>query len=204
MATQAGSTHDEDFPGLAALVTPKGEVAKRLPDWQPGALVVELPVDVVVRPVRPAVRAVVMDDAGRTLLVRFADQQTGTTWWCPPGGGLDDGESHLDAVRRELREELGRGGIELGPWIGQRTHTFQLGQSWMTQQERWLLCHTAPFTPDTELLPSLRAENVYELRWWTADEIRSAGIITAPRDLADLLEDINARRLPDASVDLGV
>lgn len=50
MATQAGSTHDEDFPGLAALVTPEGEVAQRLPDWRPGTLVVDVPVDVVVRP----------------------------------------------------------------------------------------------------------------------------------------------------------
>ena len=41
MATQAGSTHDEDFPGLAALVDPRGEVVTRLPDWRPGTLVVD-------------------------------------------------------------------------------------------------------------------------------------------------------------------
>jgi predicted amidohydrolase len=41
MATQAGSTEDEDFPGLAALVSPSGEVA-RLPDWRPGCLVVDV------------------------------------------------------------------------------------------------------------------------------------------------------------------
>jgi predicted amidohydrolase len=43
MATQAGSTHDEDFPGLAALVGPEGDVVARLPDWQPGTLIVEVP-----------------------------------------------------------------------------------------------------------------------------------------------------------------
>jgi hypothetical protein len=42
MTTQAGATEDEDFPGLAALVTPTGVVA-RLPDWRPGSLVVEVP-----------------------------------------------------------------------------------------------------------------------------------------------------------------
>jgi predicted amidohydrolase len=51
MATQAGSTEDEDFPGLAALVSPAGEVA-RLPDWRPGSLVVEVAADVTVDPVR--------------------------------------------------------------------------------------------------------------------------------------------------------
>jgi predicted amidohydrolase len=43
MATQAGSTRDEDFPGLAALVGPNGEVVARLPDWQPGTLMVDVP-----------------------------------------------------------------------------------------------------------------------------------------------------------------
>ena len=34
---------DEDFPGLAALVSPDGDVVERLPDWRAGTLVVELP-----------------------------------------------------------------------------------------------------------------------------------------------------------------
>jgi predicted amidohydrolase len=44
LAGQAGSTEDEDFPGLAALVTPDGEVADRLPDWREGVLTVDIPV----------------------------------------------------------------------------------------------------------------------------------------------------------------
>jgi predicted amidohydrolase len=43
LAGQAGSTEDEDFPGLAALVTPDGTVADRLPDWREGVLTVDLP-----------------------------------------------------------------------------------------------------------------------------------------------------------------
>jgi len=43
MAGQAGSTADEDFPGLAALVGPDGAVAARLPDWRPGVLAVDIP-----------------------------------------------------------------------------------------------------------------------------------------------------------------
>ena len=50
MATQAGATVDEDFPGLAALVDPSGEVTARLPDWQAGTLVVDVPVAVDVEP----------------------------------------------------------------------------------------------------------------------------------------------------------
>lgn len=43
MATQAGSTADEDFPGLAALVSPNGDVVARTPDWRPDRLLVEIP-----------------------------------------------------------------------------------------------------------------------------------------------------------------
>ena len=43
MATQAGSTVDEDFPGIAALVAPSGEVVDQLPDWRPGTLTVDVP-----------------------------------------------------------------------------------------------------------------------------------------------------------------
>jgi predicted amidohydrolase len=43
LAGQAGSTVDEDFPGLAALVSPEGQVTDRLPDWREGTLIVNVP-----------------------------------------------------------------------------------------------------------------------------------------------------------------
>jgi predicted amidohydrolase len=43
LAGQAGATVDEDFPGLAALVSPAGAVTSRLPDWRPGTLIADVP-----------------------------------------------------------------------------------------------------------------------------------------------------------------
>jgi predicted amidohydrolase len=43
LATQAGATADEDFPGIAALVDPRGDVVARTPDWNPATLVVDVP-----------------------------------------------------------------------------------------------------------------------------------------------------------------
>jgi predicted amidohydrolase len=45
LAGQAGSTVDEDFPGLAALVAPDGAVVSRLADWRPGTLTVQILVE---------------------------------------------------------------------------------------------------------------------------------------------------------------
>jgi len=48
-----------------------------------------------------AVGAVVTDDAGRVLLVREDGQ------WLAPGGKVEPGERHDEAVVREVREETG-------------------------------------------------------------------------------------------------
>jgi predicted amidohydrolase/ADP-ribose pyrophosphatase YjhB (NUDIX family) len=203
MATQAGATEDEDFPGLAALVSPAGEVA-RLPDWRPGCLVVEVAADLTVHPIREAVRCLVVDHAGRALLVRYDDGRGGPSWWGPPGGGLEGGEDHQAAVRRELREELGQlDDLPVGPWIGRRHHTFWLGR-WMTQRERWVLCRSEPFEVDPGHVATLSAEAIRELRWWSADELRSSAVVTTPRGLAELLDRIAAGDPPGDDEDLGL
>lgn len=51
----------------------------------------------------PSVTAVVVDDAGRILMVHKTDNDL----WALPGGGMDLGESIADAVVRETKEETG-------------------------------------------------------------------------------------------------
>jgi ADP-ribose pyrophosphatase YjhB (NUDIX family) len=55
-------------------------------------------------PIKPGVKCLVQDSAGRFLLVKlsYAHKQ-----WVVPGGGVDANESFEDAAKRELREETG-------------------------------------------------------------------------------------------------
>ena len=71
------------------------------------------------RPMREAARFIVVDEDERVLLVRF-DLVRGGHVWATVGGGLEPGEAHEDAARRELREEVGLEGVDLGPCIWTR------------------------------------------------------------------------------------
>jgi predicted amidohydrolase len=204
LVTQAGSTEDEDFPGLAALVSPVGDVVARLPDWNPGLLTVDVPLAFEVEPVREAARVLVIDGTGRALLVRFSDD-LGHSWWAAPGGGLQTGEDHLSAARRELEEELGDHDIQIGPEIGWRRHTLSFNsQPWITQHERWFAAKHPWFEVPAEQLALLATEAVTDVRWWSADELADSGFVTAPRGLADLVRRVASGDLPRPGTDLGV
>jgi ADP-ribose pyrophosphatase YjhB (NUDIX family) len=58
---------------------------------------------------RVAARVVLVDRAGRTLLFRGGDPHRPEigTWWFTPGGGVEEGESLVEAARREVFEETG-------------------------------------------------------------------------------------------------
>ncbi|MEV0383076.1 NUDIX domain-containing protein [Nonomuraea sp. NPDC050643] len=56
---------------------------------------------------RPAARVLCLDRDGRVLLMHWYDKVSGQDVWEPPGGGVDPGETPLEAARRELTEETG-------------------------------------------------------------------------------------------------
>ena len=82
---------------------------------------------------RKAARALVLDPNDRVLLVRFRFPMWDV--WATPGGGIDDGETALDAVRRELHEEVGAVDADIGPPIWTRTHLFPMPDGRDGQQE---------------------------------------------------------------------
>ena len=55
---------------------------------------------------RRASRLILLDEQRRVLLFRHAGTN-GRTFWAPPGGGVENGETFEQAAWREAYEELG-------------------------------------------------------------------------------------------------
>jgi ADP-ribose pyrophosphatase len=56
---------------------------------------------------RTAVTMLVENDSGRLVFVRIARYATGTTEWELPAGGVEPGETEIEAAQREVLEETG-------------------------------------------------------------------------------------------------
>ncbi len=153
---------------------------------------------------RHAARAVVLDPGGRILLVRF--EFPTRTVWATPGGGLDPGETHEHAILRELEEEVGLVGFEVGPWIWTREHVFPFYDgSFDGQIERYTLVRTEAFEPAGTFTPDeLAAEFVTAVRWWTPAELAASEELFAPRRLPELVAALLRDGPPDEPVDVGV
>ena len=145
---------------------------------------------------RQAVRALILDPADHVLLVRFVFP-SGVEAWALPGGGLEDGESHDVGLRRELREEIGLTGFEIGPHIWNREHVFPMSSGHDGQRDRIHLVRAERFEPEPAIgWDAMRAEYVHEIRWWTLAEIDAHRHLRfTPRSLAELL----ARLLSDGA-----
>lgn len=149
------------------------------------------PADPRERPLRrrSTVRVLVVDEDERLLLVGDSDPGTGARWWITPGGGIDPGESEIDAVVRELHEETGLVVAEpqiIGPLATRRVwHGYS--DVVVDQHDTFYAVRTPAFKPVPADLTEEELVTVHGLRWWSPAEIRDTDEVIWPVDLVDLL-----------------
>ena len=133
-------------------------------------------------PKRQSVRGLVVDESGRTLLFRYGNDYG--FWWVPPGGGQERGETDEETLRRELLEECGLAGFELGPllWEDEGFSLEEPGHGGWAH--RAYLVRVPAFENAPQL--DLSEEGSHEERWFTVEEL--AGVPTRPPDLAEHLK----------------
>jgi 8-oxo-dGTP diphosphatase len=138
---------------------------------------------------RPAARAIILDEDDRVLLCRFQFARDGreVVVWATPGGGVEPGESLLAALRRELLEEVGLAIQDEPPHVWHE-EIVRAGHAtgYDGAINDYFLVRVPAFTPRGSLTDAqLAAENVTGLRWWTLADIAGyqGSDLFGPRDL---------------------
>ncbi|WP_436526990.1 NUDIX hydrolase [Actinoplanes sp. HUAS TT8] len=139
---------------------------------------------------RRAGRVLLVDRAGRALLLHGGDPaRPGMRWWFTPGGGLEPGESTVQAAARELFEEAGLhvDPAELGTSIRHEQTEFSYNGRDYVQTQDFFLLRVADWQVDTAGMDEEERLTIIEHRWWSAAEIESSDELIYPEDLAALL-----------------
>ncbi|MBB3085802.1 NUDIX hydrolase [Geodermatophilus sabuli] len=147
--------------------------------------------------VRPTARAVVLDPAGRVLLLgaRLTDPAVppgDVLFWYTPGGGVEDGESVRGAAVRELAEEIGLvvepGDLEGPVWF--RRHVGPFAGVQIDSRETFFVLRDVVHDVDPSGRTELELLGEEPHRWWTAEEVAASPVPMAPRELATLLPEL--------------
>jgi 8-oxo-dGTP pyrophosphatase MutT (NUDIX family) len=140
---------------------------------------------------RDAVRVVLADAGGRVLLFHVETEDVPGGWWELPGGGIELGESYLEAAVRELREETG---LVLEPaQIG--LPRWRRDSTWRSRGERRLQHEVVVFAQVDADQPTIvdagrtatEAEDYVTARWWHVAEIIQSQERFYPGRLPELL-----------------
>jgi 8-oxo-dGTP pyrophosphatase MutT (NUDIX family) len=153
--------------------------------------------------VRRAARVLLVDEADRVLLVRVTDPTTSRTWWATPGGGLDPGESFEAAAHREIAEETGLRGFELGPCVWTREFRGHFLGLPVHVHERLFFARVAAFEPTSDGYTELERRVQSAARWWTAVELHASQATFAPSRFVALFGDLIQAGPPFEPIDVG-
>ena len=139
---------------------------------------------------REAGRVLLLDGAGRVLLVRGSDPgRPGSRYWFTIGGGVDPGESVAQAAARELFEETGLRvePSDLGEPILHDVTDFPYGGTWYRQRQAFYVLRVPAWEVPVGQISADEEHYIHEHRWWPLDEIVATGEPVYPPDLAATL-----------------
>ena len=156
-------------------------------------------------PERKSARLIVINPENRVLLF-FVDEPKivrasvgkPEVFWCTPGGGVDPGETFEEAALRELKEETGITGVNLGPCVATAGPTpVYLNGKLYDVVDRFYPVRTPNADISFDGMYDYEIATTLDHRWWSVDELRAATDRIAPDRLADLVEMILAGQIPD-------
>jgi 8-oxo-dGTP pyrophosphatase MutT (NUDIX family) len=141
---------------------------------------------------RRAARVLVVDVAGRVLMLRGCDPaDPGQPYWFTVGGGLEPGESVVEAAMRELFEETGlRVSVdEVGAPVWNDVTEFPFDGRRYRQEQAWFLVRVTSLEDvDRSGFDDIERATISDVAWWGAGDFSASAEPYYPPDLPRLLQ----------------
>ncbi len=154
---------------------------------------------------RKSSRAIILNKRNEIFLFRytfdfFAEQES---IWITPGGGLDDGESFEEALKRELFEELGIELTEKAPFVFYRTPLYELKNGETVQsEERFYLVRLDEKEFSYANWTESENKRMTAGKWWSIEEIRQSEEKFFSKDVVGMLERFARGEIPKEPIEI--
>jgi 8-oxo-dGTP pyrophosphatase MutT (NUDIX family) len=139
---------------------------------------------------RRAARVLVVDAAGRVLMLRGCDPaDPARRYWFTVGGGMEPHETPAEAAVRELAEETGlRVGVaDVGEPVWNDVTEFPFDGLRYRQEQSWFVVRVPSWEVDRSGFDEIERATVDEVAWWSPADFAAATEPYYPPDLPALL-----------------
>ncbi len=146
--------------------------------------------------VRKSSRAIVLNKENQIFLFKYyfdylADDNA---IWITPGGGLEDGESFEDALKRELFEELGVTITGNCPEVYYRNPVYTLKNGDQVQSvEKFFLVNVSEEVFSSEHWTENEKKQMSAGKWWSVAEIKQSEEEFFSKDIVRIMQELISR-----------